>query len=867
MSRFFYTIFLCLLSFSTLAQKSQRLKVTGKITDELRKPLRGVTVLEMGTNNSTTTNAQGNYTLYVGYARATLVVTLDNYVKIEHDINAQLTQNFQMEDAARLFVGPIVGTHTLNRSVSEAPGSVDIVNIQELLSVNGQMDLNQLLSLAVPSFNANRQSGAGGSDFSDPSSVRGLGTDQFLVLINGKRRHQSAQINLSGSRGRGNAGTDLNAIPAAGVERIEILKDGAAAQYGSDAIGGVINVILKETVDQLTANANAGIYLANYRRDSRKFDGLTYQGNANYGLKIGQKGFINATIDYNFRDHTNRANTVDSLGIVRRKFGDSRIENGSFYYNGKFPVAANFQVYSFGGVNKRNAGAFSRSRLRDDDRNIISVYPNGFDPHITGKIDDIGLTVGIRGVWRSWDVDLSQTYGYNKFHFSVDHTLNRSFGATSPLEFDAGGFRQSQQVSNLNFTRSFKNILNGFNLAFGGEYRLENYRIFAGENLSWRNYDPEIVGGAQGFSGFSLDNVVDRNRWNAGGYLEGQLALTKQLFLDGAGRYENYSDFGSAITWKGGLRFRLDEKLVIRASVGTGFRAPSISQKYFSHTVHELVRGNAVEVQLVRNESDVTKALRVPELKQETSEQANVGFVFTPLKDLKIAVDGYYIKVKDRIILTGQFSADDATVGKLLKDLYVAQARFFTNGLSSTTTMGVDASVTYGLTLGPGKLNAALRANFNYMELGQPTTSSRLSGKDTVYLNRRERYFMLASAPPSKVNLTLDYTIGKFGVMARVTRFGEVRLLNSNLGMPNPITGRPYLSAAYTDVYPANFQADVTLRYKFSDNITLAIGGTNILNTYPDLQAPSVTDSGGAWDAVQMGSNGAFFFTRLGFKF
>jgi len=865
MTKSYLSLFLVLLSLSAFAQK---FKVSGKITDVNGEPLIGASVIEKGTNNGTTADGSGVYTLSVGYSGATLIVTYVGYNKIEKEINGQETQNFTLEDATLLSQVTVVGSRNMNRSSTDTPAPVDVINIQEVTTKQGQLDVNQLLQFAAPSFNSNRQTGSDGADHVDPASLRGLGPDQTLVLINGKRRHQSALVNLFGSRGRGNTGTDLNAIPAAAIERIEILRDGAAAQYGSDAIAGVINIVLKETVNQLTANVNAGMYKARYRFDDKNFDGQNYNVNLNYGLKIAKTGFVNVTADYNFRDHTNRANTSPLDEISRRQYGDPQMKNAAIYYNAKIPVGKNFQVYSFGGHNTRTGDAYAWTRFADDVKNVPSIYPNGFDPIIASKITDNAATVGVRGVWKQWDIDLSNTYGFNKFDFSVKNSLNTSLGAQSPTSFEAGGFQLGQNVTNLNFTRFYKSVLSGLNVAFGGEYRTERYKIFAGEEASYTTYDQNFAGGSQGFPGFSPADITNHSRSNFGAYLDVEADLTKKLLVDAAVRFENYSDFGSTLNGKLGARYKITDDIAVRGSVSTGFRAPSLAQKYFNSTFTNFVNGQAVQVLLANNSSAVTKALGIPELKQETSQNASLGITVTPKGSaLSVTVDGYYVKVKDRVVLTGQFSDEDEAIGPLLKSLNVGQAQFFTNALSYTTTKGIDVIVAHSTGLGKGRFSTTLAANFNWMKLGPINTSPALAGKEDTYFNQRERSFVLASAPPSKINLTFDYTVSKLSLMVRFVRFGEIKLTNWNYGSINEETNQEYTQAEYTDIYKPKIQTDVTVNYKFSKNISLSVGGSNILNAYPNMSKPYLTESGGAWDPVQMGSNGTFLFTRLGFKF
>lgn len=798
MTKIYFSFIFTLLVFSANAQK---FKVAGKITDEKGDPLIGASIIEKGTNNGTTADGNGMYAMSVGYSSATLVVTYVGYNKIEKEINGQETQNFTLQDATLLSQVTVVGSRNMNRSSTDTPAPVDIINIQEITTKQGQLDVNQLLQFAAPSFNSNRQTGSDGADHVDPASLRGLGPDQTLVLINGKRRHQSALVNLFGSRGRGNTGTDLNAIPAAAIERIEILRDGAAAQYGSDAIAGVINIVLKENVNQLTANVNAGMYQAKYRFDNKNFDGQNYNVNLNYGVAIAKKGFLNVTADYNFRDHTNRANTDAGEELLRRQYGDPQMKNAALYYNAKIPVGKNVQVYSFGGLNKRKGDAYAWTRFSNDNRNIPSIYPNGFDPVIASKIDDKAATVGIRGIWKQWDIDLSNTYGMNKFHFLVNNSLNRSMGLQTQTSFDAGGFQLAQNVTNLNFTRNYKSILHGLNVAFGGEYRNERYKIFAGERASYDTYDTDFAGGSQGFPGYSPTDATSKGRSNVGVYLDVEADITKKLLIDAAVRFENYSDFGSTLNGKLGARYEISEVFAVRGSVSTGFRAPSLAQKYFNSTFTNFVNGQPVEVLLANNNSAVTQALGIPQLKQETSQNASLGITMKPASSLSVTVDGYYVKVKDRVVLTGQFSDEDEEIGDLLKALRVGKAQFFSNALSSTTTKGLDIIIAHGTSLSVGRLSTTLAANLNWMKLGPINTSPKLEGKQNTYFDERERRFTLASAPPSKINLTFDYTVNKLSFMLRFIRFGEIKLANWDYEL---------------DVYKPKVQTDLTVNYKFS---------------------------------------------------
>jgi len=833
---------------------AQELK--GKVVGAGNEPLPGVYVSVLDANKNTVTNPEGAYSLslkpgsyrvrfsFLGYAvqvKEVMVTaegtTLD--VALEEDV----TQLSELE---------IVGTRSLNRTVIETPAPVDVIDISAITAKTGQLDINQLLQFVAPSFNSNRQTGSDGTDHVDPASLRGLGPDQTLVLINGKRRHQSSLVNIYGTRGRGNTGTDLNTIPAAAIERIEILRDGAAAQYGSDAIAGVINIVLKQSTNELTVNANAGAHQARYRFDDKNFDGLNYNINANYGFALGQKGFVNLTGDFNFRDHTNRANTNPD-DLARREYGDPRARNMALYLNARLPVSNKSYLYAFGGSNMRKGEAYAWTRFADSERNIPSIYPNGFDPIIGADITDHGYTLGFRTLAKEWDIDLFATYGHNRFMYSVSNTLNRSMGTATPRNFDAGGFGLGQFNSGVKFNRYFKNTFKGLNLAFGTEFRAENYNITAGQRESWDNYNPAFPSGSQGFPGFRPSDEVNASRHNIGIFADLEADITRSFMIGTALRFENYSDFGGTLNGKLASRLALSENVAIRGTLSTGFRAPSLPQIYFNSTVTNFVNAQPVEVLIARNNSPVTRALGIPPLRQETSVNASVGLTLTPLDNLIFTIDGYYVKIDDRVVLTGQFSDDDPEIGAELKRLRVGKAQFFTNAIS-TTTRGLDVVVSHTANIGKGKLLSTLAMNFNRLDIDQVKTNDKLAGKEDIYFDLRERYFARAAAPNSKINLTFDYNKGKFGALLRFVRFGEVVLANWNYDETD------------LDVYSPKVTTDVALRYAFSKQAALAIGVNNVFNVYPDRSLPSLTESGGAWDPVQMGNNGAFYYARLNIR-
>lgn len=844
-------------------------RVSGTITDAEGEPLFGVNVTEKGTNRGTITDFDGNYAISVTSETGYLVFSYVGYTTQEVSINGKSLINVTLQEGLTISGVEIVGSRSLNRSAIETPVAIDIIDIQSITNATGQLDINQLLQYSAPSFNANRQSGADGADHIDPATLRGLGPDQTLVLINGKRRHQSSLINIFGSRGRGNTGTDLNAIPTAAIERIEVLRDGASAQYGSDAIAGVINIVLKSTVNEFSGNINAGANNAKPPSDvdvlnDKNYDGQSVQINGNYGFPVADNGFVNVTMDYLSKDHTNRPADPSKFDIYRRQFGEAAADNFGAYFNARVPIGVTSGFYAFGGVNYRNTDAYAWTRDPDSDRNIPAIYPNGFDPHITSIITDKSVSAGVRTKIKSWDVDFSNTFGVNRFHYIIDKTLNASLLEASPTRFDAGGHQFSQNTTGLNFSQFYPNTMAGVNVAFGAEYRIDNYQIFAGEEGSYRNYgviDSVINGkvvpvdvlarpaGSQGFPGFQPSNEVNEFRTNLAAYVDGEFDFSRNFMAGAALRFENYSDFGKTFNAKLASRLKITRDISLRGSVSTGFRAPSLAQVYYNTTFTDFVSGVAIDKIIARNNSPITRALGIPALKEEKALNASLG-VTARFGSFTATVDGYYVNIKDRIVLTGAFEDTDPEIGADLQALNVAAAQFFTNALDTRTT-GVDVIVTYTRLFDDNRLHFSLAGNFNKMELGDVKTSEKLKGKEDIYFGNREKLFLLASAPDSKIALVIDYQRRKFNANLRFTRFGEVTLEDF---------------VGTLDVYESKIVTDLTLGYDLTPNLSLRIGAANLLNVYP-TQQDTETETGGLWDAVQMGSSGAFYFAKLGFHF
>lgn len=868
---FFATMLFCL---AAVAQTT----INGKITDEAGDPLINAAVIEKGTTNGTISDANGSYSITVKSSDAVLVFSYVGYEKMEIKTQGNAQVDVVMKSGNLLNSLEIVGTRRPDRTQTETPVAVDIIDISKLNTTNGYVEINQLLQYVAPSFNSTKQSGADGADHIDPATLRGLGPDQTLVLINGKRRHQSSLINIFGSRGRGNTGTDLNAIPVNAIERIEILRDGASAQYGSDAIAGVINIVLKSSVNEFNGIFTSGMNTAtppseyNVLKPKESYDGQTWQLGLNNGVKIGEKGFANFTLDYSDKKRTNRPSDPAKYDIYRNQFGDAASNNLAFFMNSSFSAAENTEVYSFGGYNYRFSDAYAWTRTPDENRNVLAIYPNGFDPKIQSIIQDKSFSFGVRSILpNKWNMDVNNTFGGNNFHFIVNNTLNASLDANSPTRFDAGGFSFMQNSSTINFSKLY-DVLSGLNIAFGAEMKLDNYKIFAGEEGSWKTYGKIIFsidsvtgdttyrpGGSQGFPGFQPSNEVNESRSSIGAYVDAELDITKSFLISAALRMENYSDFGNTTNGKFAARYKINKYVSLRTSASTGFRAPSLAQLYYNTTFTDFVGGVPIDKIIAKNNSPITRALGIPELKEEKSVNISGGFT-AKYKSFSLTVDAYYVQIKDRIVLTGAFYDDDSIIGANLQALNVGAAQFFTNAVN-TTTKGLDVVLTYSpLVTNTQILRLSVIGNFNNMTIDEVYTNDKLKGKENTYFGLREKYFLLASAPKSKAGLNLDYSYKNFFADIRLNMFGKVELIN---WMDN---GDDIADKDELDVYNSKMTTNLAIGYKFK-NLVLTVGGNNITNQYPDAHDPSLTETGGIWDAVQMGYAGAYYYTKLGFNF
>jgi iron complex outermembrane receptor protein len=751
----------------------------------------------------------------------------------------------------------VVGSRRMtNASATDTPVPVDFIPLSKAAEQGGQFDLAQTLTYISPSFNSTRQTGADGADLVDSAALRGLGSDQTLVLVNGKRRHTTALVNLFGARNRGNTGTDMNAIPLLAIKDVQVLRDGAAAQYGSDAIAGVINIGLKKSLG-CESVLGAGQYSAH--------DGKNYLASAYCGVALAG-GTLGITGEYYDRGRSNRAGPGNP-----RIIGDTQARNKTVYVNGEFPAGPG-KLYVSGGVQQRDASsaAFARGGVGSDDipsRNSAAMYPQGFVPFINGDIADRYATIGYRTRFNEWNADFSQTYGYNRMDYTVAHTLNASIAnldltrggkGVSANSFNAGGFAFRQLTSNADFSRFYSGILNGMNAAFGLEYRSENYQIFAGEPGSYIDADGVGNGGnagSQGFPGFQPGDATDRGRHSSAAYIDVETDVTDRFKLQSALRYERFSDFGSTVNAKLAASFRLNGDVLLRGSASTGFRAPSLQQVYFSSTFTDFVSGVPLDVVLAPNGGKVANAAGIPNLKEEKSKSYTLGATWTPTASTSVTADLYRINIMDRIVLSGRFDADNyPALGSTLQSLGVGQAQFFVNSID-TRTQGLDLTVSNKAVIGPGKLNTFLALNFSKTDVTGVHAPALLQGFEDVLLSERERLFIEQGGPRRKATLGFDYTVGKLETDFRVIHFGPQTL--------GTFSGPPVPNAHYEP----KTSADLSFTWAFSEKTKLTVGGTNIFNVKPTAQDPNETDNGFKYESVQFGLNGAAYFARVWHKF
>jgi iron complex outermembrane recepter protein len=835
------------------------------------QPLPGaaVSIPELGLE--TVADTEGRYTLTIpaGSAQGQTVEVRASFADLKvGSVQVTLapgavTQDFSLETA--FFESITVGSRAAGAEAEDSV-PVDVFTAAEIETA-GASETMQIIQALAPSFNFPRPTITDGTDTVRPATLRGLGSDQVLVLVNGKRRHTSALVHVNGSIGRGSTGVDLNAIPASAIENIEILRDGAAAQYGSDAIAGVINIVLKSGASPTTLNLKAGA--------TTHSDGELIDTSVHHGWGLGDSGWLFATAEYRDRGDTNRAGpdprpqgSVNPVSQPNHHWGDSEATDAMGFFNAMVPLgpAGNTSFYAFGGASRREGshGGFFRRAL--EDRNHPSIYPDGFLPLIEPDVTDLSLATGVRGERGGWFWDLSAQYGDNEFEFNVSNSLNVSLGPTIPpnqTSFDAGALGLDQLVGNLDVSRGFEVGLAGpLNVAFGLELRREGYQITAGEPASYidggfpNQFGGRAAPGAQVFPGFRPANEVDASRNSYAVYVDLEGDVLEKLRLGLAGRFEDYDDFGNTSDYKLTARFQPVESLVLRGAVSTGFRAPSLGQIFFSTVSTNFLSVNGVltpfEVGTFPVASPVARALGASDLKPEESEHRSAGIVWSPTPSFEIGADVYRIDIDDRIVLSGNFTG--SRVAALLAPFNVTGARFFTNAID-TKTEGYDLSLGYTLrmeTAGTFKLSAGYNSTENEI-VGAVTTPPQLAGLEEVLFDATERRRVECGQPEDNLRLGADWTRDRVFGNLRGSRYGEYCLVDRFV---------------VPQTFSAEWVADLELGYRFP-SFTVALGAQNLFDAFPDLNLPANSNLGifPYPSHSPFGMNGRFVYARVSYTF
>ncbi|HEX8211894.1 MAG TPA: TonB-dependent receptor [Longimicrobium sp.] len=881
------------------AAHAQRGTVAGTVTDSASgAPLGGVAVRVAGAQAGTVTRAEGTYRLLLASGSYQLVVSRVGYatarVPVTIAAGETATRDVRLATAATALEGIVaVGTRRPDRVATETPVPVDVVTAADI-EATGLTETSQIIQRLAPSVNFPRATIADGTDHIRPATLRGLAPDQALVLVNGKRRHATALVNVNGTVGRGSTSVDLNAIPASVIERIEILREGAAAQYGSDAIAGVINIVLKSGAERELMSSVGR---------TTEGDGQVVQVGGNAGLEVAG-GSLMLGAEFRDRGFTNRSREdlrpqyfagdprEATVNRLNHRQGDADTRDYGAFLNGVVPIrAGTAELYAFGGVTRREGEAAGFFRRANDVRTVRAIHPDGFLPMITSDILDASAAAGVRGTVAGFRYDLSGVYGSNSFDYGVENSNNVSMGTASPTSFHAGVLNFNQMTANLDLVRSFAagSFPEPVSVAFGAEYRRDGYGIEAGDTASYVNGGVRVLDGpsagsiaavgAQVFPGFRPSDAKDVSRSSVAGYVDVEVTPVQALLVTFAARAENFTDFGSTLDGRVAARVEPVEGFAIRGSVGTGFRAPSLQQQYFSSTATNFIGGVPFDIRTFPVESGEAKVLGAEPLRPEESVNYSLGLAVTPSRDLSVTVDAYQIDIDDRIVFSENFTG--ARVQQLFRDAGfagVTGGRFFTNAID-TRTRGIDVVGQYAYRFGRiNQLRVVAGANFTETEVLTKVvkTPAALAGFEETLFGRVERGRIEYGQPRNSVNLSLNYTRDRLGVNFNNRRFGEVSVFGAI--DPDTATGAAALRTL-DQTFDAEWITDLDVSYRFRNGLTLAVGANNLFDVYPEenFQRTDAERATGAQDnsnagifpyngVSPFGFNGAFYYVRFNLR-
>jgi iron complex outermembrane receptor protein len=788
----------------------------------------------------------------------------------------------------------VTGTRVATRTRYESLAPVDVLP-SEALQSTGTTELAEALSTLAPSLDFPRPSITDGTDHIRPATLRGLAPDQTLVLVNSKRRHQSALVNVNGSVGRGSAAVDLNAIPMAAIGSVEVLRDGASAQYGSDAIAGVINLRLRDAREGGDASITYGQYdteVETERGRRHADDGATLTATGWVGLPLGEQGFLTLSAEYRDRDPTSRGDFDSRVpgSPVTSRYGDPDVRDASAYANAGVPLEGDWNIYGWAGYQNREGSSAAFPRIFNDARNVPAIYPDGFLPLITSDIDDISLGWGVKGPVGGWDADISLVYGSNQVDYGVAHSLNTSFGAASQTSFDAGAMQYDQFVFNAGLVRGLDvgRLAEPLNLALGVEARREAYQIDAGEPASYaRGPVAGAPAGAQGFPGFQPSNEVDEDRTAYSAYLDLEARLTKQFLASIAVRGEHYSDFGSAVTGKLAARYDFTDSFALRGNVSSGFRAPGLQQEFFTSTATNFINGEPFEVGTFPATSDVARTLGAKPLDAEQSRNYSLGTVFR-FGGFEASIDAYRIDIDDRIVLSENLNTPQ--VAALIAPFGANVARFFINGVD-TRTEGIDVVARYVLdTARLGHFDFTAAGNWNSTDVEKVPTTNVIANicngqpapcTPPVLFDRVNRLSFEEGTPDNKISLGTNWHIlaagVEWGVDLKGTRYGEV----VEPGVPSAAEIAAGLPEARDLHIQPDWLIDLALSARlFENELRATLGVDNLTDQYPDrvpnnrvLPSPpggsvnlNATNALGFSRYSPYGFSGRFLYARLSYS-
>ncbi|MGQ0738809.1 MAG: TonB-dependent receptor [Bacteroidota bacterium] len=841
--------------------------VSGKVSDNSGKGIPGASVASG--SRGTVSNADGIYSLSLPSGSATITVSFIGFATVSKTVNVtgSMSVDFALtESAAEL--GEIIlttGARSQPRSAVSTPLPIDALQATDLKST-AQTSFDKQLQYRVPSFNTINTPVNDATSLLDPYEIRNLGPSRTLVLINGKRKNHSSLLYVQFAPGRGETGADLSGIPVDAIKRVEILRDGASAQYGSDAIAGVMNIILKDRYLGSSLTINGGM--------THKGDGENYGIAFNSGSNISGKGFINYTIDFS------QANDAVRSGIIHRPTekaifggtpasdaaidaflnvyptarninGTSETQAAKFNYNLGLDVGENGQFYSNAALvfKKVYSHANYRTPYWRTDAGLLHTRipgaPNytggndplyegyiGYVPTFDGDLMDYNATFGVSSTRGGWKHDVSITFGGNQQLYTVENTVNRTLGTASPTFFKPGGFRFSHIVGNYDIS---KRVTDKLSVAFGTEVRSETFKIFAGDTAS---YSGE---GANSFPGMRADNATNNNRFNLGVYADASWDATEDFLLNAAVRTEKYSDFGSSFVWKLSSRYKISgNKAVIRASVSTGFRAPTLHQIYVTSTQAGFFNGVVQLSGLFNNRSKQAFLLGIPRLKEEESTNFTVGIGLNPAKNFSATLDYYSISIKDRIVLSSSISSNNPATQlyQILQQAGVVNVQFFINGIK-TRTQGLDLVANYkNINLANGKLGVNLAGNYQLSNevIGTPNDPSAIKSAGSTIMSTQIKSILTESRPEYKAVLGFDWRKNKIGLSLNNTVFGPTRFRDlDNGGSDMENIQQEFKTALVTDL---NFSWDIC------KSATWNIGVNNIFNILPKWELQALNPAG-----------------------